>query len=45
LISATLAYDGEQVRLFLASPERAIAPGQSVVIYDHDTCLGGGIIP
>ena len=25
-------------------PQRAIAPGQSVVIYDGEDCLGGGII-
>ncbi|MFN2333758.1 MAG: aminomethyltransferase beta-barrel domain-containing protein [Wenzhouxiangellaceae bacterium] len=31
----TLAFD---------SPQRAVAPGQSVVLYDGEQCLGGGII-
>jgi tRNA-specific 2-thiouridylase len=25
-------------------PERAIAPGQSIVIYDGEVCLGGGVV-
>jgi len=28
----------------LVEPERAIAPGQSIVIYDGDVVLGGGIV-
>jgi tRNA-uridine 2-sulfurtransferase len=28
----------------LEHPERAVAPGQSVVIYRDDECLGGGIV-
>ncbi len=30
--------------LQLANPERAITPGQSVVLYDGEVCLGGGIV-
>jgi len=44
LNSASLKYDGDLVVLELANPERAIATGQSVVIYNGDVCLGGGII-
>jgi tRNA-specific 2-thiouridylase len=32
------------VTLQLVDPERAVASGQSVVIYDGDVCLGGGIV-
>lgn len=30
--------------LQLASPERAVSPGQSAVVYDGEVCLGGGIV-
>lgn len=44
LREATLELGENEARLHLAEPERAVAPGQSVVIYDGDTCLGGGTI-
>lgn len=44
LAVANLKYNGDLVILELINPERAIATGQSVVIYDGDVCLGGGII-
>ncbi len=36
--------DDAHVRVEFDAPQRAIAPGQSVVFYDGDTLLGGGII-
>ncbi|NVK41208.1 MAG: tRNA 2-thiouridine(34) synthase MnmA [Oceanospirillaceae bacterium] len=33
---------GYQVRF--DEPQRAVTPGQSVVVYDGETCLGGGVI-
>ena len=44
LVKAHLRYENDIVVLELANPERAVAAGQSVVIYDGDVCLGGGII-
>ncbi len=40
LVQAQL--DSDQITL--DEPQRAVAPGQSVVVYDGDVCLGGGIV-
>lgn len=44
LVDATLSYEGNEATLQLTDPERAIAAGQSVVMYDGNVCVGGGII-
>jgi tRNA-specific 2-thiouridylase len=44
LTPATLSFEGEDAKLVLDNAERAAAAGQSVVIYDGDVCIGGGII-
>lgn len=31
-------------RVWFETPQRAVAPGQSVVLYDGERCLGGGVI-
>ena len=40
----TLTYNGDKLHLAFDKPQWAITPGQSVVIYDNEICLGGGII-
>jgi tRNA-specific 2-thiouridylase len=32
------------MRIRFSKPQRAVTPGQSVVLYSGDECLGGGII-
>lgn len=36
--------DTDEITVEFNSPQRAISPGQSVVLYDGDTVIGGGII-
>ena len=36
--------EGEEIELALEEPLSAIAPGQSLVLYDRDRVLGGGVI-
>lgn len=45
LARVQLSFDGSSdVKLALGDAERAVAPGQSVVIYEGDYCIGGGIV-
>lgn len=38
------ARDGGRLRLRFDAPQRAVTPGQSVVLYDGPACLGGAVI-
>jgi tRNA-specific 2-thiouridylase len=40
----TLIRDGKGYQVDFAQPQRAITPGQSVVFYLGEQCLGGGVI-
>jgi tRNA-specific 2-thiouridylase len=37
-------FDGDRCRVTFAEPQWAVAPGQSLVLYRGQECLGGGII-
>jgi tRNA-specific 2-thiouridylase len=36
--------EGESIRVKFDTPQRAVTPGQSVVLYDAEVCLGGAVI-
>jgi len=39
-----LGYDQGRCRVRFAQPQRALAPGQALVLYRDDECLGGGVV-
>ena len=41
---SVVPFEGRQVRVLFDKPQRAVTPGQSIVFYDDDEVIGGGII-
>jgi hypothetical protein len=35
---------GAVIEVMFDAPERAITPGQALVLYDGDECVGGGVV-
>jgi len=44
LVDVQLDFAGSEARLVLDQPQRAVAAGQSAVIYDGEVVIGGGIV-
>ncbi|TWV81932.1 tRNA 2-thiouridine(34) synthase MnmA [Moraxella sp. VT-16-12] len=42
--TCTIYHDDDKVRVVFDEPQRAVTLGQSVVFYDGEVCLGGGVI-
>lgn len=44
LVACTVTVEDEGARVVFIEPQLAVSPGQSLVVYDGDECVGGGII-
>ena len=42
--ACTVEVRADTLRVVFDEPQRAVTPGQSVVLYDGEACLGGAVI-
>lgn len=43
-IGCKIEMEGKEVKVVFDKPQMGVSPGQSLVLYDSEICLGGGII-